>query len=178
MRLPLSAVGLAAAVLLSVSACSGEDNPEGISSTTSDIASPSPEDTDTSVPSVTPTTEESSSPSSPSAAPSSASGSSTGANDFTMKTKDGSLTVAGAADRCQNPSETTLVVTFAGDGSTVKVNVKNSNGGVVVSGSNGFEGRVTSIMVGDTGNVMISGKGSAADDSARPTSFTITGTCP
>lgn len=99
------------------------------------------------------------------------------AGTFTMTTADG-LSITGTAGRCENPVESTLSVTFSGDGSQVAVDAAGGIGTVSVSGAVEFEGAVEFVEVGDAGNVTATGRGSLADPGAQPTTFEITGSCP
>ena len=99
----------------------------------------------------------------------------TDAKAFELTTSDGSLTVAGTADGCTNPDETTLDVTFSDGTYEVVVSADDGEGSVIIAGL--FEGTIDEISVGDTGRVDISGRGGIADDSVAPTTFTVTGSC-
>lgn len=157
---------------LALAGCGDDDNPGSVNSTTS--AAPTPEETDP-APSVTstPSPSETSSPS-----PSETSAPTPGPNDFTMTTKDGSVEITGPVTACENPDETSLETEFSDGSSTVDIDVERGRGEVDVEGATQFEGRVSSIQVGDTGMVTIAGKGGLSDDSAPTTAFMITGTCP
>ena len=96
---------------------------------------------------------------------------------FTMTTADG-LEITGAATACDNPLESSVMVNFAGESSTVTVDAENGTGIVTVSGDVEFEGRVESVSVGDAGDLVVTGSGSLADPGAAPTTFEIVGTCP
>ncbi|MEQ6902068.1 hypothetical protein [Nocardioides sp. YIM 152588] len=100
-----------------------------------------------------------------------------GALQFQMATADGAIALTGTADACTNPDETTLAVTFTDGTTTVAVDASGGGGGIVVSGGTQFEGRVDTLVVGDVGNVEITGHGALADDTAEPTEFTILGGC-
>jgi hypothetical protein len=97
---------------------------------------------------------------------------------FRLTTADGTLDLPGTPEACDNPGETTLAVEYPSGENTVSLQVDQGEGSVTVTGPQSFEGRVESIMVGDTGNVMVTGTGSPADDSAgEPTEFTLEGQC-
>ncbi len=96
---------------------------------------------------------------------------------FTLTTADGEVEVTGTTDGCDNPSESTLAVTFTDGMTTVEVDAADGTGFVMISGDVEFEGTVTSVVVGDAGNVEVEGDGSIADPGSSPTTFTITGSC-
>jgi hypothetical protein len=94
---------------------------------------------------------------------------------FELTTADNSVSLSGKAQSCTSNGETTLSVVFSNGSKEVIVSATNGTGQVMMPGQ--FEGTIQSISVGDTGAVRITGKGSAADDTAKPTTFTITGNC-
>jgi len=108
-------------------------------------------------------------------APDDGEGAMDGAKSFEMTTADGSFSVSGTADSCDNPTESTLKVTFSDGTTEVEVDATNGSGSVVAAGE--FEGTVESVSVGDAGDVTVSGRGSIADPGASPTTFEITGSC-
>ncbi|KAA1418321.1 hypothetical protein FE697_021100 [Mumia zhuanghuii] len=143
-------------VLLATAAC-GDDDPD-------DDDTPTPAATTDAPSEATPTT-------------GATSGSDDDRMEFELDTADDSVDVDGAATACDNPDEGTLNVTFADDGATVVVAVSGGTGSVTVSGSTEFEGRITSMIIGDDGSVNASGEGTLADDTAQPTTFTLEGRC-
>ena len=163
----LTTAAVTTALVLAVAGCADDDNPGNVNSTTS--ADPLPEESasNTSVP-ATPVSEPTQSES---ASTSGSASTAAGANDFTMRTEDGSVDLTGPVSTCENPDETTLRTEFTAGGSTVEVDIRRGTGAVAVAGAASYDGRVTSIQVGDVGNVMIAGKGGG-------TTFTVTGTCP
>jgi len=94
---------------------------------------------------------------------------------FELTTADNSVSLSGKAQSCTSNGETTLSVVFSNGSKEVIVSATNGTGQVMMPGQ--FEGTIQSISVGDTGAVRITGKGSVADDTAKPTTFTITGNC-
>lgn len=98
-----------------------------------------------------------------------------GSLEFELSTANGDVAVRGTSDGCTNPSETTLDVTFTDGTSEVVVSAEDGVGSVIIPGL--FEGTIDQIAVGDLGNVMISGRGGLADDSAEPTTFEVLGNC-
>jgi hypothetical protein len=96
---------------------------------------------------------------------------------FHLTTEDGGVDVTGTSEGCDNPTETSLAVTFTDGATTVEVDSTDGSGSVVASGDVEFEGTVTSVMVGDGGDVEVSGDGSLSDPGAAPTAFSITGSC-
>jgi hypothetical protein len=96
-------------------------------------------------------------------------------NTFELTTADNRVSLSGKAQSCTSNGETTLSVVFSNGSKEVIVSATNGTGRVMMPGQ--FEGTIQSISVGDTGSVRITGKGSAADDTAKPTTFTVTGNC-
>ncbi|TIC85035.1 hypothetical protein E8D34_13205 [Nocardioides sp. GY 10113] len=100
-----------------------------------------------------------------------------GSLPFRLVTADGSIEVDGTAEACDNPDEANLATSFTDGTTTVTVNGVDGAGSITISGGTQFEGRIDSLMVGDAGNVAITGHGALADDAATPTGFTIEGSC-
>lgn len=94
---------------------------------------------------------------------------------FELTTANGDVTVRGSSDGCTNPSETTLDVEFTDGTNEVVISAEDGEGSVIIPGL--FEGTIDEIAVGDIGNVMISGRGGLADDSAEATTFEVLGNC-
>ncbi|MDH4119681.1 MAG: hypothetical protein OEW30_20045 [Acidimicrobiia bacterium] len=68
------------------------------------------------------------------------------------------------------PASGESTVSLAGrsaDGTIIRIDATDMVGGIMIDGpSPTFEGQIDTVMVGDGGNVVVSGKGSIADDSA------------
>lgn len=160
-------IAVAGVLVLSFSGCSTGDDDSTPSDATSESASPTPSSDGT----ADGTDEGADDGADDGGAPA-------GGKTFTMRTADGEIILDGAAPTCDNPGESTLAVTFSStDGTTVSVDAEDGKGSVRVSGATEFEGKIIAVTVGDSGDVAISGEGSLADDSAEPTSFTISGSC-
>jgi len=98
------------------------------------------------------------------------------AGPFVLTSDNDDIRVSGnSLSGCTNPDETTLEVSFTDGTLEVQVSAVAGEGTVIVPGI--FEGTIDSIMVGDAGDVFISGRGSLADDTAEPTTFDVTGSC-
>ena len=167
----LRALGLIAVLAVAPLACGSDDETDSDSPTTAETASSEPDRSDTNS-SGTGSTQDTG------GTTASTDGGGTaelGSLEFELTTANGDLTVRGASDGCTNPSETTLDVTFTDGTSEVVVSAEDGEGSVIVPGL--FEGTIEQIAVGDLGNVMISGRGGLADDSAEPTTFEVLGNC-
>ncbi|KHL13393.1 hypothetical protein CLV56_3964 [Mumia flava] len=97
--------------------------------------------------------------------------------EFELETEDDTVDFDGTAQSCDNPDESTLSVEFTDGTGTATVEVSGGTGSVVVTGGPEFEGRIEQFQIGDDGSVTASGHGTIADDSAQPTTFTLTGSC-
>lgn len=88
-------------------------------------------------------------------------------NNIALFTIDGGDPIEFIISQCGSPTETT--VTFNGlseAGTLVDVEANDGEGRITIDGPEGsYEGSVDQVMVGDIGNVTISGTASVADDS-------------
>lgn len=92
----------------------------------------------------------------------------------------GGIKVKGKVHSCRpGQSETTMSLTGWSRNhlTTVRLRAVNGKGSVIVYGAVEFEGTITSISVGDDGNVRVRGKGSLSDPGAAPTRFTLVAYC-
>ncbi|BDZ41314.1 hypothetical protein GCM10025865_06130 [Paraoerskovia sediminicola] len=96
---------------------------------------------------------------------------------FMMKTADGAVDLDGTASSCDSADEENLAVSFTDGDATVDIDVADGAGTVTVTGGPEFEGTADMFEIGDDGTVNITGTGSAADDSATATAFTVLGGC-
>jgi hypothetical protein len=173
------ALGLVAVCALALVACGSDDEADGGSSTTAGTSSSDTSSSDTSSSdtdsSGTSGTDSAQGATGSTRATDPEGASELGSLEFELTTANGDVTVTGTSDGCTNPSETTLDVTFTDGTSEVVVSAEDGEGSVIIPGL--FEGTIDQIAVGDLGNVLISGRGGLADDSAEPTTFEVLGNC-
>jgi hypothetical protein len=94
---------------------------------------------------------------------------------------DGATPVVFVVTSCVNPGETSLTLDAQTEEDEnpvlLALEAEGATGTIVLSGGDEAEGTVDELMVGDTGEITASGQLTAADDSAEPAGYTLTGNC-
>ena len=96
-------------------------------------------------------------------------------------TTDGIEPISFLVTECVNPGESTIQLKGeSAEGTTIDIDATDQVGGITIDGPEGsYEGSIDAVVVGDLGNLTVSGQASIADDSETegPQDFELTGQC-